>query len=86
LAFTKTYRPADSWLQQSDLRFGGERNHRMIPVKSSASPLNFGASLCCSLYLGTALFFEFWSASRPKSARNFSKFPLPSSKTRYIER
>jgi hypothetical protein len=37
-------------------------------------------------YLCTALFFEFWSASRPKSARNFSKFPIPSSKTRYIER
>ena len=55
-------------------------------MKSSASPLNFGASLCCSLYLDTALFFEFWSASRPKSARNFSKFPLPSSKTRHIER
>lgn len=56
------------------------------PHEVECLPLNFGASLCCGLYLATALFFEFWSASRPKSARNFSKFPLPSSKTRYIER
>jgi len=55
------------------------------PYEVKCLPLNFGASLCCGLYLGTALFFEFWRASRPKSARNFSRFPLPISKTRYIE-
>jgi hypothetical protein len=37
-------------------------------------------------YGGTALFCEFWRASRQKGARNFSRFLSRSSSARYMQR
>jgi len=55
------------------------------PYELECLPRELQRLLCCSHYRGTALCFECWWASLPNSARNFSTFPFPSSRVRYME-